>query len=111
MLYCVRVADACAEGAALHQERIVAEESAKPKAAAEKTGPATGRKVVEITQQPRRGHSADGETGRGPRRGTRGGPRKKEAAPAAAPAEGAGEAPAAPTEEGGAPEAPAPTSE
>jgi len=80
MLYCMRVADACAEGAALHQERIVADDGARPKPSAEKAGPSSGRKVVEITQPPRRGHSADGEgRGRGRPRG-----RKKEE-PAASP--------------------------
>jgi len=98
LLYCVRVADACAEGNALHQSKIVAEESTRPKAAAPRSGPASGRKVVEITQQPRRGHSADGESGRGGRGRPRG--RKKEegaaaeAAPPAAQAAPAGDKPA-----------------
>jgi len=107
MLYCVRVADACAEGSALHQEKIVADESARPKAAPARSGPATGRKVVEITQPPRRGHSADGESGRGGRGRPRG--RKKEERPAGIEAEAAPAAPAtegAPAAEGAAPEAP-----
>jgi small subunit ribosomal protein S2 len=104
-LYCMRVADACAEGAALHQERIVSEEAARPaRTPSERSGPVLGRKVVEITQQPRRGHSADGES-RGARGRGRG--RKKEAPP---PAEGAAPAPsegAAPAPSEGA--APAPS--
>jgi len=117
LLYCMRVADACAEGNALHQERILADDSARPKQAAQpQPGPASGRKVVEITQQPRRGHSAEGDA-RDTRGGTHGGPGRKkeeapgsgspaaEAAPAEAPAEGS--APDAPTPEAAAPEAPA----
>lgn len=117
-LYCMRVADACVEGAALHQERILSEEAARPAAQApsQKAGPAGGRKVVEITQQPRRGHSADGEPRNTGTRG-RGRARKKEdaaepaaTAEAAAPAEGAA-APeaAAPKPEKAAPAADAPT--
>jgi len=89
LLYCMRVADACAEGAALHQERIVSEEATRPRAPAERTGPTTGRKVVEITQPPRRGHSADGDSrgGRGRGRG-----RKKEDAAEAPKPEGGAEA-------------------
>jgi len=116
MLYCMRVADACAEGAALHQERIVADDSARPRPVAEKAAPSSGRKVVEITQPPRRGHSADADSrGRGRPRG-----RKKEepatgAEPAAAAPEPAasGAAPAAakeaPTPKAGGEEAPAPS--
>jgi len=86
MLYCVRVADACAEGAALHQERIQSEEAERQKAPpAEKAAPGPGRKVVEITQPPRRGHHADAERGGG--RGRHRPPRKEEGA-AAPPAEG-----------------------
>jgi small subunit ribosomal protein S2 len=121
LLYCVRVADACAEGNALHQDKIVAEESARPKAAAQKSGPATGRKVVEITQQPRRGHSADGESGRGRGRGTRGRKKEEGAAASGDAAEGAksgaegaaSDAKSAPSDapqtEAAAPEAPAQT--
>jgi small subunit ribosomal protein S2 len=94
MLYCVRVADACLEGAAVHQERIQADEATRPKAAERAAGPVTGRKVVEITQPPRRSHSADDDRrGRGRGRG-----RKK--------GEAQGE-PAAPASESGATEAPA----
>lgn len=112
-LYCVRAADACLEGAALHQERITSEAASRPaEAPAQKRGPASGRKVVEITQQPRRGHSADGES-RGPRGRGRGRKKDKEAevatpAEAASPAAPADEAKPAegakPTAEGGSPE-------
>ena len=63
-MYCARVAEACAEGAAVHDERIraeVAERQAARPVESEKSG--TGRVVVEIKQQPRRGrgvHSAGG---------------------------------------------------
>jgi small subunit ribosomal protein S2 len=62
-LYCQRVADACAEGAQIFNERVQSEVSEQERTRAvgepEKTG--TGRVVVEIKQQPRRGrgtHSA-----------------------------------------------------
>jgi len=55
-LYTSRVADACVEGVLLHTERVQTEvaEEEKEKAAA----PSTGRVVVEIKQQPRRGRGA-----------------------------------------------------
>jgi small subunit ribosomal protein S2 len=71
-LYCARVADACLEGAMLFNERVQAEVAEEERARA--AGPAperavgTGKVVVEITQQPRRGrgtHSAGGPGGRG----------------------------------------------
>ena len=71
-LYCARVADACVEGAMLFNERVQAEVAEEERARA--AGPAperaagTGKVVVEITQQPRRGrgtHSAGGPGGRG----------------------------------------------
>ncbi len=96
-LYCAQVGDACAEGNAIHQDRIISEAESRPaEAKGPKRGPASGRKVVEITQQPRRGHQAEGET-RG-NRGTRGRGAKKEEG--AAPAEAA-----APTSEAAAPAA------
>ena len=63
-LYCQRVADACAEGARISNERIQSQVSEQERARgtgeiSEKVG--TGRVVVEIKQQPRRGrgtHSA-----------------------------------------------------
>jgi small subunit ribosomal protein S2 len=60
-LYCSRVADACLEGAALFNERVQSEvseeERARPSAPAQ-AATATGRVVVEIKQQPRRGRGA-----------------------------------------------------
>jgi small subunit ribosomal protein S2 len=65
-LYCQRMADACIEGAQLFNERVqqeVAEEERTKVAGAPPERATTGKVVVEITQQPRRGrgtHSAGG---------------------------------------------------
>jgi len=62
-LYCSRVADACLEGDALHQERVKAEvaEAEKAKAAAtEKAATPTGRVVVEISHASGRGPASFG---------------------------------------------------
>ncbi|HVN40061.1 MAG TPA: 30S ribosomal protein S2 [Myxococcota bacterium] len=88
-LYCARVADACIEGSMLYNERVQAEVAEEERARAAGPAPeraATGKVVVEITQQPRRGrgtHSAGGPGGRGK-------PREEAAEP-----EPASEAPAA----------------
>jgi small subunit ribosomal protein S2 len=87
-LYCGLVANACAEGEALHAARVQAEVSEQ------ETGrrpemPGTGRRVVEIKQPPRRGRGA-ASMGRRPRRAGEG-------EEAAEPVEAA--APAAPAEE------------
>lgn len=69
-LYCAQVADACIEGAQLHEERVRSEASADSGArrGEDGAGRGTGRVVVEIKQPPRRGRGA----GRGaPRGGTR----------------------------------------
>jgi small subunit ribosomal protein S2 len=73
-LYLGRVADACIEGAMAYNERVQSETSAQAEAQADSDKAATGRVVVEIKQQPRRGrgaHSA-GPDERGP--GGPGGP-------------------------------------
>jgi small subunit ribosomal protein S2 len=71
-LYCARVADACLEGTMLFSERVQAEvaeeERARVAGPAPERAAGTGKVVVEITQQPRRGrgtHSAGGPGGRG----------------------------------------------
>ncbi|MBJ17831.1 MAG: 30S ribosomal protein S2 [bacterium] len=59
-LYCTAIANACREGYAQHQAELVSQrkdESTPPKADG---GPATGRRVVEIKQQPRRGRGQGG---------------------------------------------------
>jgi small subunit ribosomal protein S2 len=79
-LYCHHVAEACLEGAQLHEERVRSEASADSGArrAEEGAGPGTGRVVVEIKQPPRRGRGA----GRGaPRGGTRSAGGERDGAP------------------------------
>jgi len=103
-LYCQRAADACAEGVMLHDERVRSEvsEQSRGSQAAEggETAAGTGRVVVEIKQQPRRGRGAHSA---GPREG---GPRGRGGRDGASgPAEAAGETPAAQAK----PEAPAET--
>jgi small subunit ribosomal protein S2 len=69
-LYCMRAAEACLDGAQLFDERVQAEVAEEERAKV--AGPAperatTGKVVVEITQQPRRGrgtHSAGGPRGK-----------------------------------------------
>jgi small subunit ribosomal protein S2 len=64
-LYCRQVAEACIEGAALFNERVQAEVAEEERAkAAEPEKKGTGRVVVEIKQQPRRGRGAHGAGGR-----------------------------------------------
>jgi len=66
-LYCAQVADACIEGAQLHEERVRSEavSEATGRRSEEAAAPGTGRVVVEIKQPPRRGRGAT----RGPRSG------------------------------------------
>jgi small subunit ribosomal protein S2 len=81
-LYAFHVANACLEGAQLHEERVRSEASAESGARRpeEGAGPGTGRVVVEIKQPPRRGRGA----GRGaPRGGTRSAGGERDEAPAA----------------------------
>jgi small subunit ribosomal protein S2 len=78
-LYCARVADACIEGAAAFDDRVrseAVEESRSRPSEGEKVG--TGKVVVEIKQQPRRGRGAHAHGGRPER--------EVEEAPQAAPA-------------------------
>ena len=60
LLYCARVADACLEGAVLHDERVRAEvtEAEQARASGDAFVRPGGRVVVEITQPPRRGRAA-----------------------------------------------------
>jgi small subunit ribosomal protein S2 len=61
-LFCSKVANACLEGEAIHNDRIQSEEAEKEKAKApskgEKGGTRPGRVVVEIKHPPRRGRGA-----------------------------------------------------
>jgi small subunit ribosomal protein S2 len=90
-LYCQRVADACAEGALIFNERVQSEVSEQERTrtageVAEKTG--TGRVVVEIKQQPRRGRGTHSAAPRADRDRDRGGDaaEQKEAETPSAPA-------------------------
>jgi small subunit ribosomal protein S2 len=98
-LYCGLVADACREGAELHNERVqseVSEQAAGRRAEA----PSTGRRVVEIKQPPRRGRGAGGPPQRRGRR-PEGGPPPSGAGDAVEGAEHKPEPPAvAPAETG-----------
>jgi len=66
-LYCKCVADACIEGEAMRQDKLISQKEAEPKG--DKVLPGTGRRVVEITQPARRtrgqGGGAGGTTGSG----------------------------------------------
>jgi len=64
-LYCKCVADACVEGAAIRQDKLISEKEAAPKNEADKVLPGTGRRVVEMTQPPRRGRGGSGGGGTG----------------------------------------------
>ena len=91
-LYCARIANACLEGEALHQERLrdqAAEDEKAAAEAAEKPATSTGRVVVEITQPT----SARGSASYGGRRDE---PKPEPAAPAALATPAAPAAPAAP---------------
>jgi small subunit ribosomal protein S2 len=85
-LYCKLVSQACIEGDQEFQNRLLTEADAAPAegAGAEAASPATGRRVVEIKQPPRRGRGQGGG-----RTHTSGGWAEREgaAAPDAAPAE------------------------
>ena len=62
-LYCNAVADACVEGSAAYQEKLASRP--KPEKEAKAGATSTGRRVVEIKQQPRRGRgNQDGGSGR-----------------------------------------------
>ncbi len=94
-LYCKLVAQACLEGDAEHQKNLLTEKDAAPAQSADAAAaPATGRRVVEIKQPPRRGRGqAGGRThssgGWAEREGQP--PADAAPAPAAAPAAEAGE--------------------
>ena len=59
-LYCKCIADACIEGASAHQDKILERERDRPVSAEEKVAKVGGRRVVEITQPPRRGRGSSG---------------------------------------------------
>jgi len=86
-LYCSRVAEACLEGEAIHNDRVKAEVQASEQAktpSAKEGATGTGRVVVEIKHPPRRGRGAALAHER--REAEREGPAPAEAKPAVAPA-------------------------
>jgi len=56
-LFCTAAANACREGFEKHQAELVAQKKNAPEPVKADSGPKTGRRVVEIKQQPRRGRS------------------------------------------------------
>ena len=106
-LYCTAVANACIEGSEAHQAELVAQRASQPAKSKSEGGSSTGRRVVEIKQQPRRGRNQGERTAGGGKSYSAGGEKNedktsaaaapeapKATAPAAAPATPA--APAAP---------------
>ena len=59
-LYCRCVADACLEGAAIHQQQLLQQRREEPES--ERPKQVGGRRVVEIKQAPRRGRGSSGGT-------------------------------------------------
>ena len=56
-LYCTAAANACREGYEQHQAELVSQRASQPAQPKAEAGPSTGRRVVEIKQQPRRGRN------------------------------------------------------
>jgi small subunit ribosomal protein S2 len=56
-LFCTAAANACREGYEQHQAELVAQKKDAPAQVKADSGPKSGRRVVEIKQQPRRGRS------------------------------------------------------
>ena len=95
-LYCKLVAGACIEGDHQYQKNLLTEKAAAPaEAAPDAAAPATGRRVVEIKQQPRRGRGQAGRSQAGGRTHTSGGWNEREGAAAAREPAAAAAAPAA----------------
>jgi len=91
-LYCTAAANACREGYAQHQAELVAQRRDTPAPVKAEAGSATGRRVVEIKQQPRRGRGQGERSAGGGKSYSAGSDKPEEAAPAKA------SAPAAPAE-------------
>ena len=87
-LFCTAAANACRQGFEKHQAELIAKKKDEPVKAKSDGGPKSGRRVVEIKQQPRRGRS-QGAAGGGKSYsagGAKGENAKTEAAAAATPA-------------------------
>ena len=84
-LYCTAVANACIEGSEAHQAELVAQRASQPAKSKGDGGSATGRRVVEIKQTPRRGRNQGERTAGGGKSYSAGGEKNedKTAAPAA----------------------------
>jgi small subunit ribosomal protein S2 len=102
-LYCTAVGNACIDGREAYQAELIAQREDKPAPAAGEGGSKTGRRVVEIKQQPRRGRGQGANSAGGGKSYSTGGakegggaPAKAAAKPAAKPAAEATPAPAAP---------------
>ena len=92
-LYCTAVANACIEGSEKHQAELVKQRASQPAQAKADGGSATGRRVVEIKQQPRRGRNQGERAAGGGKSYSAGGEKNEDkAAPAAAADAPAGEA-------------------
>jgi small subunit ribosomal protein S2 len=83
-LYCVAVANACREGDDQHQAELISQKSAAPADEKRDAGPKSGRRVVEIKQQPRRGRNAAASSAGGGKSYSAGGGKEPDAKPAAA---------------------------
>ena len=89
-LYCTAVANACIEGSEAHQAELVAQRASQPAKSKSEGGSSTGRRVVEIKQQPRRGRNQGERTAGGGKSYSAGGEKNEDKTSAAA-------APEAPT--------------
>jgi small subunit ribosomal protein S2 len=94
-LYCTAVANACREGYEQHQAELLAQRKDEPAAARADAGAATGRRVVEIKQQPRRGRNQSNSSAGGGKSYSAGGGKDADAPKAATPAPAGTPAPAA----------------
>ncbi len=81
-LYCTAAANACREGYERHQAELVAQRRDAPAPAKAEAGSATGRRVVEIKQQPRRGRGQGERSAGGGKSYSAGSDKPEEASPA-----------------------------
>lgn len=111
-LYCTAVANACIEGSEAHQAELVAQRASQPAKSKSEGGSSTGRRVVEIKQQPRRGRNQGERTAGGGKSYSAGGEKNEDktsaaAAPEAPKATAPAAAPATPAAPAAAADAPA----
>jgi len=84
-LFCTAAANACREGDDQHQAELISQKSAAPADDKRDAGPKSGRRVVEIKQQPRRGRNAAASSAGGGKSYSAGGGKEPDAKPAAKP--------------------------